>query len=269
MLWLTILGTSAVGVWVCYNGGFKLFPYIMTDYSVSHFMNDYYYKPWCRAPPYLYGVFMGMLYKEFKNREKECEADKNAKNYTFFSLLKRYMTNSPLIRYSFYFFGFFLILFFSFFPRQIEEDPNAWSQNTIIFWLAFQRMFFVMGLSLIFMNSLILKKDIIAKILGWAPFGVITNISFCAYLVHYFIIERSFLGGRQTLFYGTESVLYMYFTDIFFTLLIAGVISVFVEIPFINLEKFIKGDRKKPMPVAKKEGILIDEKSAEKKIIDE
>ena len=255
---MTIIGTSIAGVWVIHDNGFLLFPYQISGYSVYGFMNDYYYKPWCRAPPYLYGVFLGMLYKEHKNREKECEADKSLRNNTVFANFKRHMTNNLFIKYSFYVVGFFLVLFFSFFPKQIQDDPNAWSENFIIFWLSFQRLIFVIGLSLIFMNSLIVGKDIIAKILAWKPFGVITNISFCAYLVHYFIIERSFLGSRQTIIYGTESVLYMYFTDIFFTLVLAGVLSVFVEMPFINLEKFIKGDKKKQE--IKKEVTITDEK---------
>lgn len=233
----------------------------MTGYSVTAFMNDYYYKPWCRAPPYLFGVFLGILYKEFANRNKECETNKDLKNNTFFAKLKNLMITKPLVKYSFYVFGLFLVLFFSFFPRQIEEDANSWSQNFIVFWLSFQRLIFVIGLTFLFMNNLIVSKDIMARILSWAPFGVISNLSFCGYLVHYFIIERSFLGARQTLYYDTESVIYMYFTDLFFTLVIAAVLSVFVESSFINLEKFIKGDKKKPAATAKKEGVLIEDES--------
>jgi peptidoglycan/LPS O-acetylase OafA/YrhL len=263
LIWLTIAGTSAVGTWVCYTNGFKLFPYVMTGYSVTGFMNDYYYKPWCRAPPYLYGLFLGILYKEFINRNKECEANKELKNNTFFATLKKIMLKNTIFRYSFYVVGLFLVLFFSFFPRQIELNSEAWSQGVIVFWLGFQRLFFVIGLSFVFLNSLIISKDLIAKILSWKPFGFVANLNFCGYLVHYFIIERSFLGSRQTLYYDAESVLYMYFTDIFFTLVIASALTVFVELPFINLEKFIKGDRRKP-PVAAvagpvKEGVLVDE----------
>jgi len=233
---------------------------MINGYSVLDFMSDYYYKPWCRAPPYLFGLFLGVFYKEWINRKKECENNKDLKNTTFFAILKNHMLSTPVFKYSFYVIGLFIILFFSFFPRQIEQDPEAWSQSFMIFWLSFERLFFVIGLSFLFMNSLIISKDIIAKILSWGPFGVITNISFCGYLVHYFIIERSSLGSRQTIYYGFESVLYMYFTDILLTLFLAGCLSVFVEIPFINLEKFIKGDKRKPADLPKKEGTLIDEK---------
>lgn len=232
----------------------------MTGYSVTSFMNDYYYKPWCRAPPYLFGVFLGILYKEFTNRNKECEENKDLRNNTFLNSLKKHMISNSIVRYSFYVIGLFLTLFLSFFPKTIQDDPNAWSQNFVLFWLGFQRLLFVIALTFLFMNTLLISKDIIAKILSWTPFGVISNISFCAYLVHYFIIERSFLGSRQSLYYDSESVLYMYFADIFFTLIIAGCLSVFVELSFINLEKFIKGDKKKPAPTnSKKEGVLIEE----------
>lgn len=238
----------------------------MTGYSVTSFMNDYYYKPWCRAPPYLFGVFLGILYKEFANRNKECEENKDLRNNTFLNSLKKLMISNSIVRYSFYVIGLFLTLFLSFFPKTIQDDPNDWSQNFVLFWLAFQRLLFVIALTFLFMNTLLISKDIIAKILSWTPFGVISNISFCAYLVHYFIIERSFLGSRQSLYYDSESVFYMYFADIFFTLIIAGCLSVFVELSFINLEKFIKGDKKKPAPTnSKKEGVLIEE---DKKKID-
>ena len=236
----------------------------MDGYSVTSFMNDYYYKPWCRAPPYLYGLFVGILYKEFMNRNKECEANKELKNNTFFATLKKHMLKSTSFRFSFYIIGLFLVFFFSFFPRQIELDNTNWSQGFTVFWLGYQRLFFVIGLSFVFLNSLIIAKDLIAKILAWTPFGFVANLNFCGYLVHYFIIERSFLGSRQSLYYDAESVLYMYFADIFLTLLIASALTVFVELPFINLEKFIKGDRKKP-PIANanantvKEGVLVEE----------
>lgn len=29
------------------------------------YFNDVYIKPWARAPPYLIGLFLGMLYHEF------------------------------------------------------------------------------------------------------------------------------------------------------------------------------------------------------------
>lgn len=236
-------GCLAVGYYICYHNQFKLFPIVIDSYSITDFMNNYYYKPWCRAPPYLFGLYLGILYKEYMNKQKECD-EKKTVNDTLLARIKRKMIEAPTYRYSCYVIGLFLVLFLTFFPRQIQIDEGAWSETFILIWLTFQRLLFVLGLNLILLPSLIVSKDIIAKILAWNVFGVITKISFGMYLVHYFIIERSMLGVRQATYYTSESILYFYFTDVFFTILVAAILSLCVEIPFINLEKFIKGDKK-------------------------
>lgn len=196
------------------------------------------------------------------NRNKECEGNKELKNYTLLARVKKAMLANWVVKYSFYISGFFICLFLTFFPRHFEKYPEEWSQGLIVFWLSFQRLIFVIGLTFILMHSLIISKDFIARFLAWTPFGVISNISFCAYLIHYFIIERSFMGSRQTIFYGLESVMYMLFADILLTLFFAALLSVFVEQSFINLEKFFKGEKKKPVEAAgKKEGFLSDKEN--------
>lgn len=86
-------------------------------------------------------------------------------------------------------------------------------------------------------------KDYIGSILSWKPLGVISKVSFCGYLIHYMIIQRSVFNARQSIYLNYENVHYFYFTDILLTLFAASILSLFVEIPFINLEKFLKDNR--------------------------
>jgi peptidoglycan/LPS O-acetylase OafA/YrhL len=241
---LSIMGTSAAGLIVAYNGHFKLFPYVISGYGVYDFMNNYYYKPYCRAPPYLFGLFFGILYKEYANAQKELEEKKISRNTTFLAGLRRKFEESDIIRMAFYVFGLFIILFLSFFQRQVQIDENNLSDTFQLIFLSFQRLLYVFGLTLLLMNNFIYKKDIIGRILSWKPLGVITKLNFCAYLVHYFIIERSMLNVKQAVYYNAENIFYFFFSDFIFTVILASLLSLCVEIPFVNLEKFLKGGKR-------------------------
>lgn len=241
---LGIIGTSAAGLLVAYNGHFRLFPYVIDGYGVYDFMNEYYYKPYCRAPPYLLGLYLGVLYKEYANAKKEVEENKINQNKTFLASLRRKFEESVFIRMSFYVSGLFLILFLSFFQRQVQLDTNNLSDTVQLIFISFQRLLYVFGLSLFLMNNFIYKKDFVGKFLSWKPFGVITKLNFCAYLVHYFIIERSMLNVKQATYYNAENIFYFFFSDFIFTILLSGLLSLCVEIPFVNLERFLKGGKR-------------------------
>lgn len=256
---LSIMGTSAAGLIVAYNGHFRLFPYVIDGYGVYDFMNEYYYKPYCRAPPYLLGLFLGVLYKEYVNAQKELEENKINHNKTLFASLRRKFEKSDMIRMFFYASGLFIILFLSFFQRQVQLDQNNLSDTFQLIFISFQRLLYVFGLSLFLMNNFIYKKDIVGKFLSWKPFGVITKLNFCAYLVHYFIIERSMLNVKQATYYNAENIFYFFFTDFIFTIILSSLLSLCVEIPFVNLERFLKGGKREHNK--KTNGQQINEKS--------
>lgn len=53
--------------------------HISDIFKQNHFQQNDYIKPWARAPPYLFGLFVGMLYMEYLDeikRKKSLETSK-------------------------------------------------------------------------------------------------------------------------------------------------------------------------------------------------
>lgn len=70
VLWVLLCGSLVFTfVWTLDNG-----TYVITRLSDlarwGTFFQDVYVKPWARAPPYLFGLYLGMLYVEFQAENK-------------------------------------------------------------------------------------------------------------------------------------------------------------------------------------------------------
>ena len=66
-LWAAIIGSLIFTfVWTRNNGTYVITH--LSDFSKwGDFFQDVYVKPWARAPPYLIGLFLGILYVNFIN----------------------------------------------------------------------------------------------------------------------------------------------------------------------------------------------------------
>ena len=203
-----------------------------------NYMNHYYFRPYTRAAPYLLGLFLGILYKEaeLENSLKEKKALLNR--------LKQLLLRKKRIKLVFYAIGLFLINFIIFFPKRLIDDKSAFSQTFQWIFITFSRTFYVFGLFCVTVCCLLNIPDIIGFIAGWKIWGFIARISFCAYLVHFFVIQRSYFNYRQSNLFSNESLIYWTIADLLISLAVALVLSLLVEIPFMNIEKVVKDRRK-------------------------
>lgn len=229
---------------IIYNGEFGLQPYSAYFGKIDTFMDDYYFKVYCRASPYFFGFLFGIFYKEYYNSLNDQEANRQ----TFLFKVKKILEKHIIIKLMPYAIGLFIIFFFTYYPRTYKNDPNSWTNGGVYFWLTFQRIIYVFGLNLIFLNNFLGSNDWIRTILSWKLFGVVARLSFCGYLVHLIIILRFSLSSRVSQYVRVETLNYQFFSDLSLSLIFAVILSLFVEIPFINVENFVfrkDGNKKK------------------------
>lgn len=206
-------------------------------------MNHYYFRPYTRAPPYLMGLFVGILYKEATKEEKSKISLENQREPL--NRLRNCLIKRTYMKILFYVIGLFWINFLIFFPNELIQDKNTWSQTFQWIFLTFSRTFYIFGLFCVTICCLLNIPDIVGFICNWKIWGFIARLSFCAYLVHYFIIQRSYFNYRQSNYFSNETLVFWTIADIIITLAAAFCLSVLVELPFMNLEKVVKENLKR------------------------
>ena len=242
-----------VTLFLSYDDDYYLFPYVLTD--STNYMNYYYFRSYTRAPAYLIGLIIGILYKEATIEDKltdlEVQKNKIADKHAIFNRLRYHLLKRSYIKFIFYAVGLFWINFLIFFPNELTHDNQAWSQAFQWIYIIFSRSFYIFGLFCVTICCLLNIPDVVGFIANWKIWGFIARISFCAYLVHYFIIQRSLYNYRQSNYFSNESLVYWTIADIIITLVAASILSLLVEIPFMNMEKVIKeAFKKKPKSIS-------------------
>jgi peptidoglycan/LPS O-acetylase OafA/YrhL len=100
------------------------------------------------------------------------------------------------------------------------------------------------------------KNDPVKFILGHAFFSPIAKISFSIYLTHFIVIMRGSFSARIDFYWQAMSSIYIVITDIFYSMILALVLSLLVESPILGLEKiFLRGggDKKKSHEISKRD----------------
>jgi peptidoglycan/LPS O-acetylase OafA/YrhL len=100
------------------------------------------------------------------------------------------------------------------------------------------------------------KNDPVKFILGHAFFSPIAKVSFAIYLTHFIMIMRGTFSAKIDFYWQTMSSIYIVMIDIFYSTLLALVLSLLVESPTMGLEKiFLRGggDKKKAHEISKKD----------------
>lgn len=222
--------------YVCYHYNFVLFPYIVSDAS-SNYSYYYYQNPISRAPSYLIGIIIGLLYKEAEF--EEIEGRKNAKYVPkeIFNKLRIKLLHNKWLRYLFYALGIFWIHFLIYVPNEVTYYNKVWLPVYQWIFITFSKSFFIFGLICITIHGLLRMDDIVVCFLKWPIWKLISKLSFCAYLIHVMVIHRSIYSYRVSNIFSTQSLFYWAAKDIIITLFLSFLLHIFVEKPLTNIEK--------------------------------
>jgi peptidoglycan/LPS O-acetylase OafA/YrhL len=199
-------------------------------------MDKFYYKPYIRASAYLMGLWSGMFYNAWKDKDETVEKIVNK------------VTGSVLIRTLFYLVGIGLISTIVWVAVPYQKNEVIWSTVGQAFYNSLNRVGFILGIMLVTFPAMFgCKNDPCHIILGswiWSP---IAKVSFCMYLVHFIVLMMGVFSNRMDMYWQYSSMLYAYVADVFWSILLATLLSVLVESPILGIEKILMrgGDKKK------------------------
>jgi len=198
--------------------------------DVDGYMADYYQNPIVRMSPYLLGLYLGFLFKEFKQGKKN-----------FFSWLQESNFRSAVSAII----GFEILLFTTFYPRGLQMGDH-WENGFAMTWNISARTLFAIGIFLIIAPGLVGKLKTLSAFMSNYYFTLISRLSYSAYLVHLIILQIVFANTDQLtgLSQGYESG--VGFGVAVVSLFGAAILYLLIEKPIINIETRIL-HKKKPV----------------------
>ncbi|EAR83718.3 acyltransferase family protein (macronuclear) [Tetrahymena thermophila SB210] len=226
--------------------------------SLDHYYEDYYIKPWARISPYFVGLFFGILYKEhqFDKAKNKCNG--------ILTKMQKFAGHS-LGKYIFYALGFGLWMGLVFAPHQMQVHGNDyWNADFQHFWFGTCRTWYVIATTCFMIPGMLGSKDLIAKFFSNTLFAFLQRLSFGGYLTHYIIILFTLWYSKDAVYYDSENLIGMFFSEFFFTLIAAAIVALIIEIPIMNLAQILLGGRKpSSAPVQKLERVKLEELTQE------
>ncbi|KAM3134927.1 hypothetical protein pb186bvf_012927 [Paramecium bursaria] len=244
---LLIVITQFLSIYVSIYYNFAV-PGVSMLINSQNFM-DYYFKSYCRAPPYYIGLLLGIMYREYKQTKKH-------PNGSYLHKLHAASRNQKKRYFIWAFcytigFGIVLSLWLGWRPVQISDKFAAWPMWFQNIWHGICRSVFVIGLSIVVIPSIIGMRDIFILFMSQITFRFMAKISFCGYLLHYiFIIVVIGLYYESPEF--SEITLYQSFFGVTaITIIFGSLMTLFIEIPLSKLEKRLLQNKKNQVPQPK------------------
>lgn len=227
-LMFLLLGLSLFSSFlISFLNGFKADRGANTDDNLN-FFNLYYSKPWVRCDVYIYGLLIGLFYLEF-----------HRSNGLHYQRVKTVLKSSYLLHFLCYFFGLALVnlVIWCVAGLQSSGDIHYWNDTEHVFYLIFNRIAFVCGVSLLLLPGLLTGNDVIHGILGYKLFAPLGRLTYCTYLVHLILLARTTFGTEQSFYASNESFVYVALADLVFCLFAGFALSAVAEVPLLNIEK--------------------------------
>eukprot|EP00357_Protocruzia_adherens_P011267 CAMPEP_0115000730 /NCGR_PEP_ID=MMETSP0216-20121206/16935_1 /TAXON_ID=223996 /ORGANISM="Protocruzia adherens, Strain Boccale" /LENGTH=780 /DNA_ID=CAMNT_0002365891 /DNA_START=18 /DNA_END=2360 /DNA_ORIENTATION=- len=225
-----------VGIWVCFH--FKENANILIR-SADGVINEFYRKPYTRAPTYMIGVLFGFLYLEYKANQK----DKRENN--FVGKLTKSVQGSKYVQGGFYVFGLGFIAAALYANFKTLKHPTDWTLAENALYVALSRFIFTSGLAMFFLPNLLGVRNFFSWLMGGTFWSPLARVVYAVYLVHPMILFF-LVSSMQT--YVTVTGTSMWFAvcaNITVSFFFGGLFSLLIEAPFMNLEKLMMGGGKK------------------------
>ena len=220
-----ILALLAISVTASYlyslKTGVYFFPQAILDgTNIIPYMLSAYPSPIVRMSTCLVGLWLGILFKEYKEGQKN-----------FFTWIQERGCAGLISFFS----GVGLLSLVFFYPRTLQTgDP--WSPVFAMTWNTFGRILWVLGLFLLTAPCLVGNLKPVRWVLGSYIFNLVTKVSYGGYLLHLVFLDMTVYGSTElfTLSQGEETILTLFV----FAMACGGsiVLQVLIEKPIINLE---------------------------------
>lgn len=88
------------------------------------------------------------------------------------------------------------------------------------------------------------SKDLIVKFFNCKLFAFLQRLSFGGYLTHYIIILYTLWNSKDAVYYDSENLIGLFFSEFLLTLVAAAIVALIIEIPIMNLSGILLGGKK-------------------------
>jgi len=106
--------------------------------------------------------------------------------------------------------GLAIMLFVVLIPRMLQVDGTAWPQSIHSFYLSTGKVFFVLGMYLSILPSLLDIPSFAFFIMDTKFFNFIAKISFWTYLIHYMVVLQITYRQKIDFYYSVGDIIPLY-----------------------------------------------------------
>lgn len=225
---------------------------LLDSYQFTHS----YIKPYFRMGAYLVGMMFGCIYRGYVDSISKNEQNRDIE---LGSVEETHLIPSPsrrqgklanlevamikwvhvkILRWVGYAFGIFIMLAVLYAPYNFETNgPDSWTLAAKAIYLAFEHIFFSVGLLLCLLPMVVGFGGSMLKLLTYKYLAVVAKISFSYYLIHPVFIHYYTLNKHQSLYLQDGDLIYSFFTTALLSTFTATILTLIIESPIMSLEK--------------------------------
>ena len=229
LIWILIFISFVASYYESVNTGTT---YILTKKMKGDhpgdYMFDYYANSVVRMSPYMLGILLGFMFREYKNGENN-----------IFTTLKNSQSKSLISAVL----GFVLILLLVFYPRTVQTGAQ-WTDGFAMTWNISARTLFAVGLFMLTAPGLVGNLKPFTHFMSNYYFTLVSRLSYTGYLIHYVFLFVVVYDSDQVLGINPGFSFSLAFSVFIFSCFGAFVIHLLVEKPFVNIETRIISGKK-------------------------
>ncbi|XP_071147457.1 O-acyltransferase like protein-like [Mytilus edulis] len=197
-----------------YNGSF-----FTTKKDGGGYWNNVYISPWCRVAAYCVGMLLGvLLYKRPKKALKTKYALLGWSLATAMGLGLVYCTYS-----------------------EYKEGGTEWSRDFRAAYESLGRPLWAACVAWVVFACHNGNGGVVNSLLSWKGLIPLSRLSYAAYLVHPIMMMIHVYSKRALVYISDYEIIYLFLGHTCFTFMVAFVVSISFEAPFMALEKIIMG----------------------------
>ncbi|XP_057365447.1 nose resistant to fluoxetine protein 6-like [Daphnia carinata] len=187
---------------------------------VPTYMDNYYFKPWTRAPPYLIGIWTGW----FLHRVKQ------SKLHVSPWIVALLWTLSGAVAAS---------IIYGLTPYVNETLVPTIDDVVKLTYGPLHRAAWALALAWTIVACIHGYGGFINRFLSWRGFLPLSRLTYCVYLIHFDYLNVFYSSNRKMIYYSFIDQLTTFFGITVTVFALALIVSVCVEAPFINFERWL------------------------------
>lgn len=205
-----------------------------------------YTKPFARITPFLLGVVIGWIYRNYKDTDKNREIETEPRADSYGELLEKlciYLVNVQKLRQILYVFGLLLIIWVNFIVDHLDgHGQDYWTQSEKSAFLVFHRLIFTIGFSFWVFPMLMGHCNILKSFLCLPIFQVFARSSYSLYMIHPLILTYINFSRSQAIINDWFYLFVSSVSLLFIASIASIVVTIIVELPILSLErKYLRG----------------------------